>query len=93
MEDKVINVLDKVNIKLTKNDIEACHLLGDNRKTIVRLVNRKHSLEALKNKKTLITVDLTSIGLGKKTNLFFLKTCLIIIIKQHFTAESSDEKG
>ena len=28
LEDKVINVLDKVNIKVTKNDIEACHRLG-----------------------------------------------------------------
>ena len=32
LEDKVINVLDKVNIKVTKNDIEACHWLGDSRK-------------------------------------------------------------
>ena len=51
LEDKVINVLDKVNVKVTKNDIEACHRLGDSRKTIVRFVNRKHSFEALKNKK------------------------------------------
>ena len=93
MEDKVINVLDKVNIKVTKNDIEACHWLGDSRKTIVRFVNRKHLFEALKNKKMLMSVDLTSSGLDKNTNLFFLKTCLIIIIKLHFTAESSDEKG
>ena len=70
MKDNIINVFDKVNVKLTQNDIEAWHLLGDSRKTLVRFVNQKHSLEALKNKKILITVDLTSIGLGKKTNLF-----------------------
>ena len=70
MEDKVINVLDKVNVKVTKNDIEACHRLGDSRKTIVRFVNRKHSFETLKNKKMLMSVDLTSIGLSKNTNLF-----------------------
>ena len=70
LEDKVINVLDKVNVKVTKNDIEACHRLGDSRKTIVRFVNRKHSFEALKNKKILMSVDLTSIGLDKNTNLF-----------------------
>ena len=69
-EDKAINVLDKVNAKATKNDIEASHRLGDNRKTIVRFVNRKHSFEALKNKKMLMSVDLTSTGLDKKTNLF-----------------------
>ena len=70
MEEKVINVLDKVNVNVTKNDIEACHRLGDSRKTIVRFVNRKHSLEALKNKKMLMSVDLTSIGLDRNTNLF-----------------------
>ena len=81
MEDNVFNALDKVNVKVTKNDIEACHWLGDSRKTIVRLVNRKHSFEALKNKKMLMSVDLTSIGLDKNTistgldkntNLFFV---------------------
>ena len=55
---------------MTKNDIEACHRLGDSRKTIVRFVNRKHSFEALKNKKMLMSVDLTSIGLDKNTNIF-----------------------
>ena len=70
LEDKVINVLDKVNVKVTKNDIEACHRLGDSRKTIVRFVNRRHSFEALKNKKMLMSVDPTSIGLDKNTNLF-----------------------
>ena len=75
MEDKVINVLDKVNVKVTKSDIEACHRLGDSRKTIVRFVNRKHSFEALKNKKMLMSVDLTSIGLDNNTNLFLSQNC------------------
>ena len=70
LEDKVINVLDKVNVNVTKNDIEACHRLGDSKKTIVRFVNRRHSFEALKNKKMLMSVDPTSIGLDKNTNLF-----------------------
>ena len=51
LEDKVINVLDKVNVKVTKNDKETCHRLDDSRKTIVRFVNRKHPFRALKNKK------------------------------------------
>ena len=53
---------------MTKNDIE--HWLGDSRKTKVEFVNQKHSFEALKNKKMLMSVDLTSIGLDKNTNLF-----------------------
>ena len=69
MEDKVINDLGKVNVKVTNSDIEACHRLGASRKTIVRLVNRKYSFKALKNKKIRMSVDLTSIGLDKNTNL------------------------
>ena len=74
LEDKVINVLDKVNVKVTKNDTEASHRLSDSRKTIVKFVNRKHSFKALKNKKMLRSVDLTSIGLDKNTNLFLSQT-------------------
>ena len=51
LEEKVINVLDKVNVKVTKNDTEAHRRLGDSRKTIVRLVNRKYLSEALKQNK------------------------------------------
>ena len=69
LEDKVINVLGKVNVKVTKNDMKACHWLDDSRKTIVRFVNRKHLFEVLKNK-MLMSVDFTSIGLDKNTNLF-----------------------
>ena len=32
LEDKVVNVLDIVNVKVTKNDIKACHRLGYSRK-------------------------------------------------------------
>ena len=62
MKDKVINVLNKVNVKVTKNNVEACHRLGDSRKAI--------AFEALKNKKMLMSVDLTSIGLDKNRNIF-----------------------
>ena len=93
MEDKVNNILDKVNVKATKNDIEACHQLGYSRETILRFVNGKHLTEALKNKKIFMSADLTSIGLEVNTKLFCLKTCLILIIKLHFTAKCSDKKG
>ena len=29
LEDKIINVLCKVNVKVTKNDMEACRWLGN----------------------------------------------------------------
>ena len=39
LENNVSNALDKVNVKVTKNDIEPCHPLGDSKKVIVRFVN------------------------------------------------------
>ena len=62
LEDKIINILDKINVKVTKNDIEAYHRLDDSRKTIVRFINRKHALEVLKNKKTPYLLILPALG-------------------------------
>ena len=39
VEDKIINDPDKVNVKVSNSDIEACHRLGDSRKTTMRFVN------------------------------------------------------
>ena len=57
-----ISVLDKVNVKVTKNDIEACHRLSESRKTIMRLVNQKYPFKALKNCH-LITSSKTPVGI------------------------------
>ena len=62
LEDKIINVLDKVNVKVTKNDIEAYHRLDNSRKAIVRFVNRKHAFEVLKNKNTRYLLILPVLG-------------------------------
>ena len=70
LEDKVVNFLDKVNVKVTKNDIETCHRLYDNRKIILRFVNRKPLFEVLKNKIMVMVVDLNSTEFDKNT--FFL---------------------
>ena len=48
LENKVIEILDEIDVKVTKEDIEACHRLPPTRnnkikKTIVRFVNRKKS--------------------------------------------------
>ena len=61
LEDKIIYILDKENVKMTKNDIEAYHRLK-NRKTIVRFINRKHAFEVLKNKKTPYLLILPAMG-------------------------------
>ena len=66
LEDKVVNFLDKV--KVTKNDIETCHRLDDNRKMILKFVNRKPLFEVLKNKIMVMVVDLNSTELDKNTS-------------------------
>ena len=91
LEDKVINVLDKVNVKVTKNDIKTCYRLGDKNNSEVR--QSKIFVEALRNKKMLISTDLTSIGLDKNTNLFLSQNLSDYNNKLNFIAESSDEKG
>ena len=68
LEDKVVNFLDKVNVQVTKNDTETCHRLDDNRKMILRFVNRKHLFEVLKNKIMVMVVDLNSTELDKNTS-------------------------
>ena len=68
LEDKVVNFLDKVNVQVTKNDIETCHRLDDNRKMILKFVNRKPLFEVLKNKIMVVVVDLNSTELDKNTS-------------------------
>eukprot|EP00111_Clytia_hemisphaerica_P015341 TCONS_00045310-protein len=65
---KVIKILEKIDVKVTKNDIEACHRLPPTRnnktkRTIVRFVNRKNSEKCLKNKKKLGNVNFNELEL------------------------------
>ena len=63
LEKKVIDIVNSItnrdeNVKITPNDIHACHRLKKekdevNSKIIVRMVNRKDTIDVLKNKKKL----------------------------------------
>ena len=59
LEESVTEILSDIDVKVTSNDIEACHRIGkkNNRinriKTIIRFVNKKHAKKALFNKKKL----------------------------------------
>ena len=59
LEESVTEILSDIDVKVTSNDIEACHRIGkkNNRinstKTIIQFVNRKHAKKALFNKKKL----------------------------------------
>lgn len=63
LEQKVIEILDKIDVQVTEAEIEACHRLPPTRnnptkKTVVRFVNRKKAEKTLKNKKNLGQVDM-----------------------------------
>lgn len=75
LETKVKEILEKIDIKIKKNDIEACHRLpptrkNNNKKTIIRFVNRKKVENILKNKKKLSEVDMNELGFSEGTKLY-----------------------
>ena len=59
LEESVTEILSDIDVKVTSNDIEACHRIGkkinriNSTKTIIQFVNRKHAKKALFNKKKL----------------------------------------
>ena len=74
LEEKIIEVLDAIDITVDKSEIEACHRLpGKNKEktTIVRFVNRKLCENALKNRKKLKHCDKTSLGFSEDQEIYF----------------------
>ena len=74
LEEKVIKILDKIEVNVTSRDIEPCHRVGKSRnnskKTIIRFVNRKFAKKALVNRKSLKNIDKSSIGLSNSSDIF-----------------------
>ena len=74
LEEKVIEILNKIDVNVSTKDIEACHGIGKSRenskKTIIRFVNRKYAKKALLNKKSLKNINRSSIGLSNSGNIF-----------------------
>lgn len=79
LEETVVDLLRKIDIDVTTNDIEACHRLplpqrnSDGiRKTIVRFVNRKHAEKSLKSKKKAHKIH-NSLYISENLNKFYQK--------------------
>ena len=51
LEEKVVDILNKISADVSPKDIEMCHRVGvskkSSKKTIVRFINRKHAKKAL----------------------------------------------
>ena len=62
LEQKVVDILKAIDVNITTNETEACHHLGKKNKNVVaRVINRKHCLKALRNKKKLKSIDKNAI--------------------------------
>ena len=66
--------MESIDIKVESGEIEACHRLpardNQNKKTIIRFVNRKKCEKSLKNKKKLASVDMKNLEFPEETQLF-----------------------
>ena len=55
--EKVVNVLNKIRVDVSRKDVEVCHRVGvsknNSKKTIVRFINRNHAKKALIRRKNL----------------------------------------
>ena len=96
LENKVVGILNSIDVKVTSADIEACHRMGksknNSKKTIVRFVNRKFSKQALYNRKRLATVDKSPIGLSN-TNIFVNENLTVINNKIAFFCRGLKRDG
>ena len=74
LEEKIIKILDKIEVNVKSKDIEACHRVGksrsNSRKTIICFVNRKFAKKALINRKSLKNIDKSSIALSNSSDIF-----------------------
>ena len=57
LEEKVVDILNKITVNVSPKDIETCHCKGvsknSSKKTIVRFINRKHAKKVFLSRKNL----------------------------------------
>ena len=73
LEQKVIEILDCIDVNVDSRDIETCHRLPSKtspKTTIIKFVNRKVCEEAHPNKKKLDSCDKSSIGISDDVKIY-----------------------
>lgn len=74
LEDKMIEIFNKMEVNVTKSDIESCHRLpaknNQTKKTIVRFVNRKNCQKLLENKKKTENINFEEIKLPPNSKIY-----------------------
>ena len=56
LEKKVCNILEDIDVNVNEREIQACHRLGDGKRTIVKFVNRKSVFDVLSSRKKLANI-------------------------------------
>ena len=90
LEEKVVGILKAID---TSNETEAYHRLGKKNKNFtVRVINRKHCLKALRNKKNLMSIDKNATGTFN-ANLFVSENLTPINSKLAFNCRKLKRDG
>ena len=72
LEDKVVEIFNKVGCNIMKENVEAYHLIGKNNdRVIIKFSKRKECLQVLSVKKDLKNLDTVDVGLSKNYKVFF----------------------
>ena len=78
LEKTFCKIADKVGVKINDKDIESCHRVGSQGRTIVKFSHRKDCWELMKVKKDLSKLNLINIDLGN-TKIFINQSFCDII--------------
>ena len=70
LEANITKVFDKLGVHVEGKDIQACHRLKNNDRVIIKLSNRKDSLQVLRVKKDLKSLDPTELDFPEGTRIF-----------------------
>ena len=70
LEANITKVFDKLGVHVERKDIQARHCLKDNDRVIIKLSNRKDSLQVLRVKKDLKSLDQTELDFPEGTRIF-----------------------
>ena len=62
LEDVAINLLNKIDVKLTKSNIVACHRLANSDRTFKKVLNRKHAEQIMTNKNRLTGMNFLNVS-------------------------------
>ena len=80
LEANITKVFGKLGVHVEGKHIQACHLLKDNDRVIIKLSNRKDRLQALRVKKDLKSLDPTELDFPEDTRIFINRLSVPIIV-------------